>query len=350
MKTRLQCISGCEHVFYESQLEELQNDGDITAVCPNCNQTRIFNLYTVSPLDYNHIKPGEKPHDKTSFRIQASGIAKFFSQTSNWYRDKLLGLDEGFNGNTSSVLGTCLHWAAENWTKQYWTQEVKDEMYAYIELESTRDPEIDAATIKQQLTPMWKVLRQFIDNDPGGLVEPKVEIEIMPGITVGGSIDRIKPIGDNTIYTDIEQLRGKVVEIQDWKTTGNKTPPTTMTKDYQWQLLVYAWVLKEKYDITVTTISDVFITRNEVGRISPTTNRPMKDYPSTIGVVSEPVTAESLEFIKSLIMVVAHSVHRFVTTPQDRFLLAQDFRLFGNTQQLPFTKIGTTIKEQVDDI
>jgi len=95
--------------------------------------------------------------------------------------------------------------------------------------------------------------------------------------------------------------------------------PTKMTKNYEWQLLVYAYVLQKKYDITTRYITDVFLTRDNCGRLNAS-GKPMKDYPSVVGEVSKPVTEESLLFIESIIKVVAHSVEAFVTSPkQQRF-------------------------------
>lgn len=296
----------------------------------------------MNKLSYNYVPEGHPPHDETSFRIQASAISSFFDHTNSWYREKLLG-EVGFTGNTASVLGTALHWTAENYIKDgSVSAENKQEMYDYVMMEAEKQPDlVEEAEIRSQLTQMWPMLREYIDNNPGGLAEPQVTSDVLPGITVGGSIDLIRPVDDTTVYTDIEQLRGMTVDIIDWKTSGTMSPPTKMSKGYEWQLLVYAYVLKTKYSITVRNIVDVFITKAYIGRVSPTTGKPMKDYYPTIGEVAKPVTDESLAFIRSLIEIVAHSVESFVTTPGvQRGLLAQDARLLTHTDTLPFTSIG----------
>jgi len=295
----------------------------------------------VNKLEYEYTKPGHPPHDPTSFRIQASSIGKYFSNTAQWYRGKLLGEPSQFGDSTSSVLGTALHWAAENYIAGTLDAAAKQEMYDYIMIKAESNPDlIDEPYIRNNLTPMWRVLREYINSNPGGLPESFAQLEILPGITVGGSIDLIQVVGDESVYTNLDQLRGKTVNIIDWKTTSSLNPPKQMDRAYQWQLLTYAYVLHKLYGITTDTISNVYITHNQVNRISEKTGKPMKDYPSTVTPITVPVTQDDLDFIESVIQLIAHSVHRFVTTPADRFLIAQDYRLVGNTAQLPFTSIG----------
>lgn len=284
-----------------------------------------------------------------TFRISASQISNFFDFTNNWYRKNLLGEDVGFQASTSSVAGTCIHWAAENYIKDnlQLTQEAKDEMYAYIDEQAAKFPDlVDPTQCREIISPMWRSLRDFIQLNPGGLVEPFLEVEILPGITAGGSIDRLYIPGDTTIYTDLEQLRGKTVYIQDWKTTSTKyasdksITQSAMTKNYEWQLLVYAYVLKKAYNINVSAIQDVFITREYEGEISEKTGKRGKAYPSMIVPITKPVTQESLDFIESIINIVAHSVQSFVLNPgPQRGLLAQDWRLINHTAELPFPAI-----------
>ena len=297
-------------------------------------------------LDYNYVPEGQQPHDTTSFRIQASSISQFFDYTNQWYRTKLLG-EDGFLGNNSSVIGTCLHFLSEQYTNSQITAEDKQEVYAYINEQAELQPDvIDVAFIREQLTPMWKELKSHLDNKPLSLAEPFLELQMLPGITVGGSIDGLRCL-DGTKHQSLDTMSGKQVEIVDWKTTSALNAPTTISKAYEFQLLTYAYVLKQKYNINVVSMNITYITQNQVGRISETTGKPMKDYPTTVSEVIKPVTSESLEFIESVIKLVAHSVHRFVTVASDRFLLSQDYRLINHTDPLPFTSIG---KEQEIDI
>lgn len=305
----------------------------------------------LNKLDYeydNQTIPG-------TFRISASQISNFFDFTNNWYRKNLLGEDVGFKGSTSSVAGTCIHWAAENYIKDgQLTQENKDEMYAYINEQAEKFPDlVNPDQCREIMTPMWRSLREFINDNPGGLVEPFLEIEILPGITVGGSIDRLYIPGDTTIYTSLEQLRGKTVIIQDWKTTSTKyasdksITQSAMSKNYEWQLLVYAYVLKKAYNINTQAIQDIFITREYEGEISEKTGKRGKAYPSMVVPIGKPVHPEDLDFIESIINIVANSVQSFVLNPgPQRGLLAQDWRLINHTAELPFPAITASKAEE----
>lgn len=304
-----------------------------------------MNQTNLNRLDYNY---GNKSIPGT-FRISASQISNYFDATCNWYRKNLLGEDVGFLGSTSSVAGTCVHFAAESYVKNnlQLPQEDKDEMYAYIEEQAQKFPDlVDPIQCREIISPMWRSLRDYLQQNPGGLSEPFLEVEILPGITVGGSIDRLLVPNDSTIYTSLDQLAGKSVYIQDWKTTSTKyasdksITQSAMTKNYEWQLLVYAYVLKKAYNITTLAIQDIFITREHEGEISEKTGKRGKSYPSVVVPITKPVTPESLEFIESIINIVAHSVQSFVLNPgPQRAMLAQDWRLINHTAQLPFPAI-----------
>ena len=312
----------------------------------------------LNKLDYNYIKPGQPIPSKGGFRIQASAISRFFDQTNQFYREKLLGETPAFLTSTSAVCGSCIHWAAENYVKDnlQLSQEAKDEMYAYIDEQSAKFPDlVDPSQCREIITPMWRSLREFLQLNPGGLVEPFLEVEILPGITTGGSIDRLYIPGDTTIYTSLEQLSGKTVIIQDWKTTSTKyasdksITQSAMSKNYEWQLLVYAYVLKKAYNINVSAIQDIFITREYEGEISEKTGKRGKAYPSMVVPITKPVTPESLEFIESIINIVAHSVQSFVLNPgPQRGMLSQDWRLINHTAELPFPAItASKVEEEI---
>ena len=293
-----------------------------------------------------------------TFRISASQISNFFDFTNLWFRKNLLGEDVGFKGSSSSVAGTCVHFAAESYIKNnlQLPQEDKDEMYAYIDEQFQKFPDlVNPDQCREIMTPMWRSLREFLQLNPGGLVEPFLEVEILPGIFCGGSIDRLYIPGDTTIYTDLEQLRGKSVYIQDWKTTSTKyasdksITQSAMSKNYEWQLLVYAYVLKKAYDINTLAIQDIFITREYEGEISEKTGKRGKTYPSMVVPITKPVTTESLEFIESIINIVAHSVQSFILNPgPQRGLLSQDARLLTHTAELPFPAItASKVEEEI---
>jgi hypothetical protein len=77
-------------------------------------------------LDY---VSGAKILPDGAFGISPSNISKFFDKPHEWYREQVLG-EEGFTGSTASVLGTCVHFCAEEYAK---TGKVDvDSIYKYI--------------------------------------------------------------------------------------------------------------------------------------------------------------------------------------------------------------------------
>ena len=253
---------------------------------------------------------------KGAFRISASQISKFFDSTSKWYHEHLLG-EEGFTGSTATVLGTTVHAGIEMYVRE---GEVNwDELEKFI-LSHSRDEEIDVDRILAQYEPMISTALPFVDKNMPDEVEKFVFHEILPGIGAGGSIDALR--GDT---------------IMDWKTTSAKTAPTKFSRNYWFQQMLYAWVLKQQ-GITINYLKLVYITQNDTGRVSEKTGKPLKDYPSTLSVVTEQVTEESLELIGSCVKLIAESVKTWNEQPELRHLLAQDMRLKPKPKPILFGK------------
>jgi hypothetical protein len=71
----------------------------------------------------------------------------------------------------------------------------------------------------------------------------------------------------------------------------------------------------------------VYITRNNTGRYNDK-GKALKDYPSQVHIITEPVTNDTLSIIEGVLKLVAHSVQHWNTHSEHRYLLAQDFRLY----------------------
>lgn len=260
-------------------------------------------------LDYYN---GTNEVPEGSFRISASSISKFFYDTRQWWGENLLE-EEGFLSSTSSVLGTCVHYVAEMYGKN---KEVSDEdkleIEKYITQEASKNESIDAELIREQYKVMGEnLINSFIISNPPTHQEEFMYKEILPGIGVGGSND---------------YFNEKTGTVADYKTTSSLTAPTSISYPYRLQLLVYAWLYQQR-GFNVNRIQIVYVTRNTVGRVSEKTGKPMKDYPTTVKVLSEQVTEEDMEFIESVINIVADSVKTWKEKPELRYLLAQDYRL-----------------------
>jgi len=250
---------------------------------------------------------------KGAFRISASQVSKFFDRTSEWYHENLLGA-EGFTGSTATHLGSIVHVGIE----MFATTGDVDWDLLHNHIISIKDPEIDTDYILGQYEIMISTALSFVENHMPTEVEKFVFHEILPGIGAGGSIDAIR---GSSIY--------------DWKTTSSKSPPTKFSRNYWFQQMTYAWVLKQQ-GIAIDYLKLVFITTSDTGRVSEKTGKPLKDYPSTISVVTEEVTDENLELIGSCLELVAESIQTWNDKPELRHLLAQDNRLKPKRKPLLF--------------
>jgi hypothetical protein len=250
-----------------------------------------------------------------AFRISASQLSKFFDRTSEWYHENLLG-EKGFTGNTATHLGTVVHAGIEMFVTEGEVNWIALEEY----ISSIEDPEVDKDHIFSQFEPMIGAVLPFVENNMPTEVEKFVFHELLPGIGAGGSIDALR--GDTII---------------DWKTTGAKTPPTKFSRNYWFQQMTYAWVLKQQ-GIDIRYLKLVFVTQNDTGRVSEKTGKPLKDYPSQVSVVTEEVTEEGLDIIGSCLNLVAESVQTWHNNPELRHLLSQDMRLKPKPKPITFNK------------
>lgn len=264
------------------------------------------------PLAYNNgigvVKEGD-------FRISASGISRFFSSTNAWWRENMMG-ESGFMSSTASVLGTCVHYVAEifaktgNFTDQN-KQEIEDYIVAHTNPAYTDyNEEVDGDIIRVQYKIMAQnIVNEYLAGNRPTQVEPFVVEEILPGIFVGGSIDAIT--GD---------------VICDYKTTSLVKLPEVIKFEYRLQLLTYAWIMRKK-GVAINRIRLIYVNRDKPGAISEKTGRQLKSYPSEVKVITENVTEEDFNYIEGIINMIAHSVQRWDKVPEDKYLLAQDWRL-----------------------
>jgi hypothetical protein len=281
-----------------------------------------------------------------NFRISASQISRFFDQTSQWYREMLL--DEiGFEGSTASELGTIVHAAAAMF---YDTGKID---YTIIEkyIDSIPNLEIDKSTILEQYKPMVDtLLTNFLTKTKLAISEEFIYTSVLPGIIVGGSVDAVVGLAkyyvngnevDKATYTQAKYTNDDITvkyigpqTIIDYKTTSSKQPPKVFPRAYWFQLMTYAWVYKQ-LGVDISTLRLVYVTRNDVGRISDKTGKPLKDYPSQVFTLSEQVTDSGLQLIEGCIKLIADSVDLWQKRPELRYILAQDYRLKSEPKVKP---------------
>lgn len=246
------------------------------------------------------------------FKLSPSSIAKFFSSTSQWYREEVLAEEKAFQGSTATHLGTIVHHCAEISAKKDGNTTAFDEEVEDF-LKTIKDPEVDFAIIRS----LWKnmatelVQNTVLDGTVFHSTEAFIWEKLLDGIYVGGTYD--------ALIEDPSNPEGLIV--RDYKTASKK--PSGITYDYKLQAYVYAWMLKQK-GINITGIELAFVTR-------PTKTLPIRTF-----TFRESYTNENHKFIESLINLVAESVKHFKDNPELRYIIAQDYRMKRNAPTTAF--------------
>jgi len=259
--------------------------------------------------DYFSYYDGSDVLPDGAIRISPSQLSKFFDQTSEWWRTQILGEDALFTGSTATHLGTAVHAAAHMYHE---TKNVDQDIVANY-IDSLSDDEIDTDVIHRQWPTMaTRLIQDFVSSAPIVHAERFVHFEIAPNIFVSGSIDAMT-----------------ANDIIDYKTMGSLDKarvPTTFSRPYYFQQLTYAWILN-KLGESRQFMKLVYVSRDNTGRVSERTGKPLKDYPSEVNILTEPITVENLDFIDQVLHLVADSIQYYQKNPDSLYLLAQDYRL-----------------------
>lgn len=263
-------------------------------------------------LDYNSGK-GILPDG--AFRIGASSFSIFMDRPHQWYREKVLN-EDGFVGNTSSVIGTIVHYCAE--CKASGREPDQQEIENYIKNHSISRiyPDVDTQIVRDSWKEMAMTLvNEYVLSNKNNLeeVEPFVYKELQPGYFPLGSIDRVEKVGNGSY------------RIVDYKTYNSKTKPTSIPMYYKYQLLIYAFI----YSKPVSEIRLVYINRAIDGTyISEKTGKLCgKIHPSEVTVLTEPVTQDDLAFIESVLHLCIDTHRTSIENPHLTYMLYRDYRL-----------------------
>lgn len=240
-----------------------------------------------------------------AIRISPSQLSKFFDSTSQWYRETLLG-EAGFLGSTASKLGDCVHAAA---AMTFDTGHV-DMTAINNYISSISNPDVDTAVIREQLPHMIPLISNYVLQNRPSTSEEFLSYQLRPGIYVAGTLDAYS---NNGILTD-------------YKTTSPKSLPTSFPRNYYFQLMTYAWLLR-KASRLITQLRLVYITRYIDGGISERTGKPLKSYPAELHTLNHIITDDDWSLIDGCLNVIADSVQLWQSHPEYRHILAQDNRL-----------------------
>lgn len=292
----------------------------------------------VTRLDYGYGAPEILPGQ---FKISPSGFKDFFGYTHSWFRQQFLGEDK-FEGNTASVRGTCLHWLAEQYAKN---GQVIDadfvEMEQYLKNAETFEnhlvnPDVNVSEIEFSYPEMWDLLRAWLDDTEITSTEQYITVQITPHVVLQGQYDYIRP----------DEMRGGET-AGDYKSTGAKAIPASMSYDHKQQVKVYAWGLRETGH-NITSVEVTYIKADIPG----VPGKPNKDgiskigksYPPDRATYTEPYTDADHEIVGQQIQLVAETMEFFFKNPQLAYILFKDMRFKG--QKLDVSQYQD---EQVED-
>ena len=240
------------------------------------------------------------------FKISPSSVADFFTETSRYYHEQVLGEEKAFNGSTATHLGTIVHHCAE---VQATEGETLDNIEQEVEdfLSTITDVEVDKETIRSLWFPMAQVLLDNAIDDPAREIvgtENFMFKKINDDVYVGGTYD--------ALIKDKSDFSGNGLCVVDYKTASSK--PAGINWKYKLQAYTYAWMLTEAGH-NITAIELCFVVR-------PTKTLPVRYFP-----FMEKYTQQNHDYIGGILKLIAESVSKFKSNPELRHLLAQDMRL-----------------------
>ncbi len=243
-------------------------------------------------------------------KISPSAFAKFVTAPHNWYRSEILK-ENVFTHNTSSVIGTIVHYCAEKVSKNEMVDKKAIEEYIdSLEINDDYDPDIvrhQYPLMAEELVNSYVLGRDMFE------AETQHMIDIGDGYYAGGTLDRLEGDKKDTL-------------IVDYKTYHSKTKPKVIPANYKYQLLTYAAILRNK-GYNPTRIRLVYINRYIDGGISEKTGKPLKSYPPEVTILTEVITDEDLEFIESLMELCIDSLEATEKYPELTAIIWHDPRL-----------------------
>lgn len=244
------------------------------------------------------------------FKFSPSQFSSFIQTPHNWYRNEVLGENE-FSHNTSTVIGTCVHYCAEMVSKgEDVDQALIDDYIDSLEIHEDYSPDVVRAQyvgMAEELVNSYVLEHAMLES------EYQVAAEVGQGYAAAGTIDRLEGSKEDCM-------------IVDYKTYHSKTKPKSLQQGYKYQLLVYAWILAQ-LGYNVTRIRLVYVNRHIEGDISEKTGKKLKSYPPEVTVLTETLTEEDFDFIDGLLDLAIDSVEASKAHPELTHVIFHDPRL-----------------------
>jgi RecB family exonuclease len=252
-----------------------------------------------------------KPYPEATV-FSPSQFAKFIEKPHLWYREQILG-ESGFTGNTSSVIGTIVHYIAEAVANDEPVD--KAEIERYIDSKEPSE-DYDPDTVRLHYPEMAEVLiNDYVLENKNNFLATELQLtaDLNKDYFIGGTIDIIEGSAEDAM-------------ISDYKTYSSSTKPKRIPNNYKYQLLIYA-AMALANNFNVTRIRLVYVSRGIVGEISPKTGRQFKSYPSEVTVLTEVLTDEDMDFIKSMLYLCVDSLEATKKQPELTHIIWHDPRL-----------------------
>ena len=262
----------------------------------------------MSELDY---VPARVPDDCT-LRISPSSFANFIERPWNWYRTTVLGLDK-FEYNTASVLGTVVHYCAEKYAKGLDVNE--KEISKYIAKHKVKEDYFPEEVATNWRSMAIALVNGYVAHNKDNYLytEEQVCASLKDGAYVAGTVDVVEGTKEDAVLTD-------------YKTYSSKTKPKSIPKNYYYQLLTYAYILREQ-GVNVQRVRLVYVNRNIEGELSQKTGKKLKSYPPEVTVLTQVITDEDINYIKSMLDLCKETVQVTKSNPELAHVIWHDPRL-----------------------
>ena len=234
--------------------------------------------------------------------ISPSQISNFFAYPKVWYEDNMLDGEKAFFFFLSTVTGTIAHhiYKSVSLGEPITREEINKQLMEYVQLRPELEIDTNQVMLDYPLVTGEVVNNYVIPHDKqGGLlkVEEPVVANVMPGIYVGGTYDRLE--GDC---------------IVDYKTVATKPREDAIPFNYKIQLLAYAFALRA--------------TGHEVNRIRLVYGvKPTVKLPARCIVVTETIDYVAEKLISDTLKLIGESVLAVLENPSLTYLIFKSMDL-----------------------
>ena len=261
------------------------------------------------PNSYFQYDPGTEHLPSDAFRISPSQMSKFLDKRHEWWAEQVCG-EKGFIGSTATELGNCIHASMA----MYFDTQTVDKQAVEDYIDSIQNDDVDKDVIRSQ----WKTMVTNLINDYyathlGTASEIFVTAKVKDHVYAAGSIDAY------------DEHTGTITDFKSMGSLDSARVPTKFPRAYYFQQMIYAWILIQNGK-PVNYLKLAYVTRENIGRVSEKTGKPLKDYDSEVHVITHQITPEDLDLIESVLGLMADTMVLHKTNPEFEHILAQDPR------------------------